>query len=246
MTDINDIAARLKAARKNAGFKTAIAAAESLGVPYATYSQHENGTRGLTTDASELYARRYRVSLDWLLTGKGDGPGYMPPMGVAEEPPQPPERRATRPNASFPPIYTEFPKGRSIPVLGQTEAGPNGKFVLNGAEVARVFCPPELENVPNAYAVRVYGTSMEPRFKAGETVWLNPQLPVRHGDDVVVQLKPMRDGDEMESYVKEFRAKSSRRLQLWQHNPEEGESRELDFDTERVFSIHKIVHHSMI
>ena len=31
----------------------------------------------------------------------------------------------------------------------------------------------------------------------------------------------------MENYVKEFRSKSSRRLQLWQHNPEEGESRNL-------------------
>lgn len=149
-------------------------------------------------------------------------------------------------NASFPPKYQRFQQSKKVPLFGQTEAGPNGRFVMNGMKVADVFCPPGLEDVPDAYAVRVYGTSMEPRYRAGETVWLNPRLPVRAGDDVVVQLKAKYDGDEMASYIKEFRSRSSRVLRLWQHNPEEGEPKELEFDSDDVFSIHKVVHHAMV
>lgn len=179
-----------------------------------------------------------RTTSIWLLEGIGP-----------EEASDAPEDDTTyrpAPNASFPPRYQQFTSSRRIPLFGQTEAGPNGRFIMNGQRVADVFCPPGLEDVADAYAVRVYGTSMEPRFKAGETVWLNPQLPVRAGDDVVVQLKPKTDGDEMASYIKEFRSRTSKVLRLWQHNPEEGEPKELEFSNSDVFSVHKVVHHSTV
>ncbi|MDB5522800.1 MAG: repressor protein [Rhizobium sp.] len=150
------------------------------------------------------------------------------------------------PNASFPPIYQKFPGDVSVPLRGQTAGGPNGRFVFNGDDSIRVICPPGLENVPEAYAVRVHGTSMEPRFKAGETVWLNPREPYRAGDDVVVQVMPEEEGQPPESYIKEFRSRSSSVLRLFQHNPDEGETKELQFDDTRVFSIHKVVHHAMV
>jgi transcriptional regulator with XRE-family HTH domain len=65
---------RLKDARKAAGFRRAVEAAESLGVEYPTYASHENGSRTFDIDAAVHYARRYRVSLDWLLDGKGEAP----------------------------------------------------------------------------------------------------------------------------------------------------------------------------
>lgn len=70
-----DIAARLKLAREAARFPSARAASDALGVPYATYAGHENGSRGVEVEAATHYARRYKVSLDWLLDGKGAGPG---------------------------------------------------------------------------------------------------------------------------------------------------------------------------
>lgn len=146
------------------------------------------------------------------------------------------------PNASFPPQFQQFNTTKRIPLMGQSEAGPNGRFIMNGQKIADVFCPPGLENVPDAYAVRVYGTSMEPRYRAGETVWLNPQLPVRAGDDVVVQLKATADGDDMASYIKEFRSRSSKVLRLWQYNPEEGEDSEILIDNGEVFSVHVVVY----
>jgi hypothetical protein len=42
-----------------------------MGVAISTYVNHENGGRGLGR-AEELYARFYRVSLDWLVAGRGD------------------------------------------------------------------------------------------------------------------------------------------------------------------------------
>lgn len=68
-----DAAERLKKIRQDAGYSSARAAAAAIGVSYDTYAQHENGTRGGTVprDAAMRYAKFFRVSLDWLLTGKG-------------------------------------------------------------------------------------------------------------------------------------------------------------------------------
>jgi repressor LexA len=79
-----EIAARLKAARKDAGFSSVGEAATTLGVPYPTYAAHENGSRAFDNEAAAFYARRYRVSIDWLLTGKGERtsrPTTVPVMG---------------------------------------------------------------------------------------------------------------------------------------------------------------------
>ena len=65
------LADRLTIARKHAGFASAAEAATALGVPYPTYAGHENGSSGFRAKSGELYARRFRVSFDWLMNGKG-------------------------------------------------------------------------------------------------------------------------------------------------------------------------------
>lgn len=64
--------ARLRKAREAAGFDTAVDAADALGVPRSTYIGHENGHRGFPAKKAPLYARRFKVSEEWLLYGKGD------------------------------------------------------------------------------------------------------------------------------------------------------------------------------
>ncbi|PWL17419.1 repressor protein C [Falsochrobactrum shanghaiense] len=232
-----DAAKRLEQARIARGFKNARQAADYFGWRYVTYTQHESGQRGIVRAANQ-YAKAFRVSEAWLLTGEGKGPDGEE---LSLEVDAALSRSKPRPNASFPPRYQEFPQDHSIPLLGQTAGGPNGRFILNGTEVGRVFCPPMLEGVEGAYAVMVYGTSMEPRYFAGETVWVNPHLPVRAGDDVIAQL--IDDGEDapVESYIKRFESRSSRVLRLYQYNPDEGEEHELEFDAADVFSVHKIV-----
>lgn len=183
------------------------------------------------------------VRLDWL--AYNDGNPREADAAESEIPAPPPEQSRSKPNASFPPTYQRFNGNFSLPLLGQTAGGPNGKFILNGNEVGRVFTPPMLEGVDGAYAVRVYGTSMEPRYVAGETVWLNPHEPVRQGDDVVVQLLTDEESGR-ESYIKRFSSRSSKVVRLWQHNPEEGEDNDLEFPADKVFSIHKIVFHATV
>lgn len=142
-------------------------------------------------------------------------------------------------NASFPPRFQRFDPVASIPLRGQTVGGPNGRFVLNGQELSRLFAPPGLEAIEGAYAVQVYGTSMEPSFRPGQTIWLNPVAPVRAGDFVVAQIMDGRD--QVASYIKEFVSQSSKLLKLRQLNPGEGEEELLTFPADKVFSVHKVV-----
>lgn len=61
---------RLTAARK-LKYDSVTEAAQALEVPYATYAGHENGTSGFRRQSAIRYARRFGVSLDWLLDEKG-------------------------------------------------------------------------------------------------------------------------------------------------------------------------------
>jgi len=76
--DDKAIGRRLQIAREHAGYATATAAAEALGVKFPTYAGHENGSRGVVR-AAPIYARRFHITLDWLLVGKGPGPGERAP-----------------------------------------------------------------------------------------------------------------------------------------------------------------------
>ncbi len=66
-----EMSVRLKAARKDAGYKSATAAAEALGVAASTYRAHENGQNQFNVEEAKQYARRYKVSATWLLFGGG-------------------------------------------------------------------------------------------------------------------------------------------------------------------------------
>lgn len=62
---------RLQKARARAGFEDATAAARAYGWNENTYRSHENGMRGLRSDPARRYARAFRTSAAWLLTGEG-------------------------------------------------------------------------------------------------------------------------------------------------------------------------------
>jgi Peptidase S24-like len=62
---------RLRERRKDLGYKTATDAARRHGWNISTYRSHENDSRGtgIPKWAAEDYAKTYKVSLDWLMTG---------------------------------------------------------------------------------------------------------------------------------------------------------------------------------
>jgi DNA-binding XRE family transcriptional regulator len=74
-------AERLRQARERAGYTSASSAAEAMGVPVATYIQHENGARGFPAPRAERYGRFFRVAPEWLLYGKQKGDGAFTQLG---------------------------------------------------------------------------------------------------------------------------------------------------------------------
>jgi hypothetical protein len=71
---LDERAARLREARAAAGFSGPADAASRFRWPYPTYAAHENGGRSYVRSAAR-YAKAFRVSEAWLLTGEGRGPG---------------------------------------------------------------------------------------------------------------------------------------------------------------------------
>ena len=123
-----------------------------------------------------------------------------------------------------------------IPVYGHAVGGKDGEFILNGNQVTEVLAPASLSTVADAYAVYVVGDSMEPRYFAGETVFINPRLPVSRGAFVVAQIAGGEE-DVPHAYVKRFVSQDAKRLKLEQFNPKKF----LEFSTAKVVSVHRII-----
>jgi phage repressor protein C with HTH and peptisase S24 domain len=147
---------------------------------------------------------------------------------------------------SAPPV-TEFIKGNVgtraagrgvafIPVYGHAVGGRDGEFLLSGNQVSELPAPPGVAQAPDAYAVYVVGESMEPRYFAGETVFVNPRLPISRGAFVVAQISK-GDARGPHAYVKRFVSQDAKRLRLEQYNPK----RILEFPASAVVAIHRIV-----
>jgi phage repressor protein C with HTH and peptisase S24 domain len=79
--------------------------------------------------------------------------------------------------------------GRLVPIINKVAAGYPADFndldYPVGIADDYVRCP-DLHD-PNAFAVRVVGDSMEPRFREGDIVIFSPSLEVRNGDDCFVR-----------------------------------------------------------
>lgn len=79
--------------------------------------------------------------------------------------------------------------GRAIPVINKVQAGyPTDFNDLDypvGVADDYVRCP-DLHD-PNAFAVRVIGDSMEPKFRQGDIVIFSPAADVKNGDDCFIR-----------------------------------------------------------
>src|SRR5260221_6089980 len=124
-----------------------------------------------------------------------------------------------------------------IPVYGHPVGGKDGEFILSGNEVTEVLPPPSLSQIPDAYAVYVVGDSMEPRYFAGETVFVNPRLPISRGAFVVAQISKDQEAEKPRAYIKRFLSQDAKRLRLEQYNPK----KIFEFSTSTVRAIHRIV-----
>lgn len=63
-------AERLRAARIEAGYRSSMSASKAFGWTHSTYAAHENGQNDFDGDAATRYARAFRTSAGYLLTGE--------------------------------------------------------------------------------------------------------------------------------------------------------------------------------
>lgn len=144
---------------------------------------------------------------------------------------------------------------RDIPILG-TAQGADVEMCTNGhlekveqtiVEQASVIGfakrPPALAG-RKAYALYIVGTSMEPRYMAGELVFVDPSRPPQIGDHVVVQLAPEKiDGDSADQHavtsvlVKRLVKRTADVLRLEQYNP----GIEFSVKRDQVAHLHRII-----
>lgn len=127
---------------------------------------------------------------------------------------------------------------RDVPVRGRAVGGEDGVYEFNGEVLGWEMRPPILAGVKEAYSVYVDGESMYPRYKPGETVWINPNLPASRGADVIVQLYPNDPDDPPRGFIKEFVGWTPNHLRLHQWNP----AQEITFPRAMVKSVHTIVY----
>lgn len=76
--------------------------------------------------------------------------------------------------------------GRKIPILDYSQAGQAGRGKpYPGNEQAQEFTLTDLEHPSAAFALRIQGDSMEPEYKAGDIVVINPNIEPVPGDFVI-------------------------------------------------------------
>lgn len=156
-------AGRLRQARIAAGFKTMAEAIRACGWALETYKAHENGRNGFDTAQARQYARRYKVSTAWLMTGSDEAEPVETAVQVA-------------------PVVGEVAAGRWLAVDYHDEA--------QWAPVP--FVPGRYAELPQT-AYRVVGPSMDRmRIEDGDFIITVPYAEARSapqsGDIVVVEI----------------------------------------------------------
>ena len=203
--------------------------AKAVGKTRNAVAQWESGLTHPRLNTLEDIAGALNVSIDWLLTGN------TPNVAGAE---------TTRTNSKMSDVKfvnsTLPPRQympQDVPVMGTATCNSdNGSFKLDTSIIDYVHRPPALLMTKDLYALYVEGDTMEPRFNAGDLVFVHPHKPVRIGDSVVVQIAKTID-EPIEAMIAVLAQRTSHEVFLQKYNPDEI----IHFDNANIVSIHKIL-----
>lgn len=128
-----------------------------------------------------------------------------------------------------------------IPVLGVTMGGAiehdrSPDFWMNGEVINYVARPKGILNAPNVFALYVSGNSMFPRFRERDLVFAQKASPAA-GDDVVIELKPISDGEPHPSFIKEFVRPKGSYILVKQYNP----PAEIEFALDEIRNVFRVI-----
>lgn len=121
---------------------------------------------------------------------------------------------AAVPRASV--VQKPLPAARGdLPVYASARGGP-GEILFSFDPVDYVGRPEPLANVRNGFAMYIVGDSMSPAFEQGDLAFINPHVPYRSGNDVLI----FRDWEgEQAAVVKRLVRATTDDWQLEQFNP---------------------------
>lgn len=123
-------------------------------------------------------------------------------------------------------------KKRDLPLFGQPLIGEADYFQMTKQARALIERPAVLEDVEGAYAVPMYGSSMEPKYDEGQTLYCNPVPPPRPGNYVNVILRTGR------ATIGRLVSRTAKEIVIERLNPKSRTS----IPIRDVEAIHKIVH----
>ena len=212
MSEISQAARRLKMLRERAGLSMR-AVSEALGWTLTRYQHYEDRYRrnylplDLARQLSDLFAQRGVPAGDVLALA---GVESVNPEATANAPAA---ASANRGAFQVRPLGQPSSPARDLPVMGAVKGGAEGFYFNEGEAKEFVVRPPALGRVSNAFALYVDGESMEPRYFAGEMLYVNPNRPITRGCFVAVEL------DDGQGLIKQFVRRNDDHLVLAQFNP---------------------------
>ena len=212
MSEISQSARRLKMLRERAGLSMR-AVSEALGWTLTRYQHYEDRYRRnylpleLARQLSDLFVQRGVPPADVLaLAGVDVTPRESAPESGSPTP-------ANRGLFQARPLDQPSLPPRDLPVMGAVKGGAEGFYFNEGEAKEFVVRPPAMGGVSNAFALYVDGESMEPRYYAGEMLYVNPNRPITRRCFVAVE---MNDGQGL---IKQFVRRNDDHLVLAQFNP---------------------------
>jgi phage repressor protein C with HTH and peptisase S24 domain len=203
---------RLKALREQAGLSMQ-ALAERVGTSAPQINKLEKGERRLTVDWMARLAPALGVEIRDLLPE----PATARPLPGGEA-------------ALGPPRGNGDPRDL-IPVRSAARGGSDQEMFLTDGPIDYIRRPPSLLHVRDAYSIYMVGQSMNPRFRQGQLLHVNPYKPPQPGAGVVVT---KRDDAVL---IKEFIRRGPATLHLRQYNPEGP----VDLPLAEIREIHTVV-----
>jgi transcriptional regulator with XRE-family HTH domain len=135
---------------------TQVGLAETLGVSQSAVAQWESGR----SSPSRAMALRIQKLL-----------------GISPSAPEDEKRTLSR---------RPFGRRPRLPVVGSPVPGDEERILVDDTPRGEILAPPQLEDIKGAKAVYVRGRAMEPRYYAGEVVYLHPTRPPNPGDFVFI------------------------------------------------------------
>ncbi len=125
---------------------------------------------------------------------------------------------------------------RSLPVFGTAAAGEEqGAFqISSGGPIDYVFRPMSLQHNQDAFAIYVEGASMEPKFEAGDLIFIDSHRAPRIYDYVVIELQ--NEQGEREAFIKRYLGQKEGHVICLQYNPH----KERHYPLEKIIKLHRV------